>query len=1041
MILAGPHSVIIHDPAPVQGEDLGYNVRAGRERRLPCEFCTLALPPPPQYYFTPESVGKPRDESCIEQLAELNSYVQVKVLGEPLTEAVLSRFNVVVFTDTPAADLEKYNAYCRAQSPAIGFIAADVRGLAGRAFVDYGPAHAVLDADGEPVRSAILAGVLVQEDGSVLIETHDAKRHGLADGDHVIFREVDGATALNDGVPRKVKNCKPYSFVLEDAPEGLDGLYSGNGVVEQVKVPKQHAFKSWADAVANPDADGGMLVDMDLSKWGRARALHAAFNGMDTFVAKHSALPSPRNDAHAAEVAELATAWATKAGFEAEGVEDVAKQLAAVAAVELPALDAFYGGLVAQEVVKFTGKFTPLDGFLYVDVFEIAPKVEDPADFAGSGDRYHFSSVIFGSKLTETIRGQNVFVVGSGALGCEFLKNFALAGVGTGPSGKITVTDMDNIETSNLNRQFLFRTKDVGHSKSSSAVNAVKVMNPDLEGHITALEDPVGTDTEHIFDDAFWSKLDFVTNALDNVKARGYVDGRCVWFGLPLLESGTLGTKANSQHIFPSLTESYTDSQDPPEDSIPMCTLKNFPNQIEHCIEWSRDNFQGYFATNVQEAIAFAADPEKWLASTAEEGNVFVRRQKLQGVVDTLAEVKSADWKACVHRARLAFDKDYVAQIKQLLHNFPPEHVTKEGTKFWSGPKRCPQVPEFSLDDPLHASYIAHAAALFAYAWGVAVPADFADPAQLAATLADCDIPEWKPKSVRIQAGDDDETKEGGDDDDVVAEGLSKQLAGMVGGAEVEAASKALQAADFEKDDDSNHHIDFITASANLRGWNYRIAEASRHKVKMIAGKIIPAIATTTCAVTGLVMIEMYKTIQMSLLPPAERKVDSLRNAYINLAINSYYAAEPGPPKFTRTLDMDPIMGMPNRAVPNNHTKWERMVINIPATGTVQEVMDAVKAYIETTTKQEEEAGTAPEGKGPIAASDVDVTMLAVGTKMIFSDLFPAHAARLARPFKEVYSEVCLDGAALTEPYVAVGAAAEAGSDMVTVPEAQVIIA
>ena len=52
--------------------------------------------------------------------------------------------------------------------------------------------------------------------------------------------------------------------------------------------------------------------------------------------------------------------------------------------------------------------------------------------------------------------------------------------------------------------------------------------------------------------------------------------------------------------IVPHLTESYGDSVDPPEESIPMCTLKNFPNQIEHCIEWSRDLFEGSFVTAVQ---------------------------------------------------------------------------------------------------------------------------------------------------------------------------------------------------------------------------------------------------------------------------------------------------------------------------------------------------------------------------------------------------------------------------------------------------------
>lgn len=66
-----------------------------------------------------------------------------------------------------------------------------------------------------------------------------------------------------------------------------------------------------------------------------------------------------------------------------------------------------------------------------------------------------------------------------------------------------------------------------------------------------------------------------------------YMDRRCVYYAKPLLESGTLGTKGNVQVVLPYVTESYGSSQDPPEKTVPMCTIHNFPNVIEHTLQVS----------------------------------------------------------------------------------------------------------------------------------------------------------------------------------------------------------------------------------------------------------------------------------------------------------------------------------------------------------------------------------------------------------------------------------------------------------------------
>ena len=78
-----------------------------------------------------------------------------------------------------------------------------------------------------------------------------------------------------------------------------------------------------------------------------------------------------------------------------------------------------------------------------------------------TGSRYDAQIAVFGSDFQKKLTQLKYFMVGAGAIGCELLKNFAMMGVGCSPQGKVTVTDMDIIEKSNLNRQFLFRSWDV----------------------------------------------------------------------------------------------------------------------------------------------------------------------------------------------------------------------------------------------------------------------------------------------------------------------------------------------------------------------------------------------------------------------------------------------------------------------------------------------------------------------------------------------------------------------------------------------------
>ena len=144
-----------------------------------------------------------------------------------------------------------------------------------------------------------------------------------------------------------------------------------------------------------------------------------------------------------------------------------------------------------------------------------------------------------------------------------------------------------------------------------------------------------------------------------------------------------------------------------------------------------------------------------------------------------------------------------------------------------------------------------------------------------------------------------------------------------------------LVSADFEKDNDFNHHIDWITSATNLRCINYNIKEASRHKCRMISGKIIPALATTTAAITGFIGVEIYKYLMGAAL-------ESYRAASINLASNVFCCENLPDPQF-KVSGLDQATQMNVVAVPEKFTCWDTVVIDKPAL-TLQQFIDEFAA-------------------------------------------------------------------------------------------------
>ena len=755
-------------------------------------------------------------------------------------------------------------------------VIADTFGLFGSIFTDFGKHFVVTDPTGENVITGIVANI----DSDGLVSALDETRHGLEDGDFVAFTEVQGMEKLNNSEPRKITVRGPFTFSIGDV-SGL-GQYQRGGLYTQVKMPKVIDFEPLTLQLKNPE-----FVVSDFAKFDRPPQLHIGFQALHKYWKNHGSLPRTYNDADATELYRIAKALANQEEPPIEIDPKLLRELSYQARGDLSPMAAFFGGLAAQEVLKaISGKFHPIAQWLYFDSLESLPTSHQRSEELCKplGTRYDGQIAVFGSEYQEKLGNAKQFLVGAGAIGCEMLKSWAMVGLGAGPKGKISVADMDQIEKSNLNRQFLFRPRDVGKLKSDCAAAAVQAMNPELRGKIVTLRDRVGPETEHVFNENFWEELDGVTNALDNVDARQYVDRRCVFFRKPLIDSGTLGTKGNTQVVLPYLTESYSSSQDPPEQSFPQCTLRSFPNKIEHTIAWAKEKFHQYFVGPPETVNLYLSQPNYVEQTLKQSGNEI---PTLKSILDYLVLEKPLSFDDSIIWARQQFEKEFNNAIQQLLFNFPKDSTTASGAPFWSGPKRAPDPLKFDAANPTHLDFVIAAANLHAFNYGIKTSGNISHH-HYAKVMDNMIIPEFSPNpGVKIQADDSEpdpnapSSTSNFDDNKELAQIISalpppKSLPGF-----------KLEPVEFEKDDDSNHHIDFITAASNLRAQNYAIVEADRHKTKFVAGKIIPAIATTTALVTGLAVLELYKIVD------GKTDIEQYKNGFVNLALPFFGFSEP----------------------------------------------------------------------------------------------------------------------------------------------------
>ncbi|KAF7512202.1 hypothetical protein GJ744_002364 [Endocarpon pusillum] len=400
--------------------------------------------------------------------------------------------------------------------------------------------------------------------------------------------------------------------------------------------------------------------------------------------------------------------------------------------------------------------------------------------------------------LHSQIKQARVLLIGAGGIGCELLKNLVLTGF-----GEIHIIDLDTIDLSNLNRQFLFRQEHIKKPKALVAKEVASKFNPSctLTAHHANIKDT------QLFPLSFFRSFTLVFNALDNLDARRHVNKMCLAADVPLIESGTTGFNGQVQVIKKGKTACYDCTEKEVPKTYPVCTIRSTPSQPIHCIVWAKSYLlPELFGVGEDEETSDQLDASEDADNAEEIRNLKAEAQALKKIRESMG---NDDF------ARQVFNKVFRDDIDRL----------RGMEDMWKSRTRPSSLDYETLQSEASSSTDATISPSDQNTW----------------TLLE-NFAIFKSSLHALSTR------------------LKQNASIAIAATEATNPAAVRPVITFDKDDPDT--LDFVTSASNLRSHIFSIPLQSKFTVKQMAGNIIPAIATTNAMTAGLCVMQAFKVLR-----------------------------------------------------------------------------------------------------------------------------------------------------------------------------------